>query len=89
METLREDSGEADEEGEVDLPLMTLPPLELGSGLTPSDVVAGVLTQLAQVEDVADSGEVEVVDHPATPLEPAREEEAASPSFSEQSPDPI
>lgn len=87
MEVRGGDSREAEEEDEVDLPLMVLPPFEHGSESTPSDVVAGVLSQLALVEGAADSRAVEEVNHRASPLElePAGEEEVASPHLPEQS----
>lgn len=64
---------------------MVLPPFKRGSELTPSDVVAGVLRQLPPVERVADSREVEVVDHPVNlvEFEPVGEEETTSPHLSE------
>lgn len=50
-----EDSREAEEEGQVDLPLTVLRPFELANEPTPLDVVAGVLGQLGPFEEVVES----------------------------------
>lgn len=100
MEVQRKDSGEVEEEGEVDLPLTVLRPFEHGSEPTPSDVVVGVLNQLASVEGmarpeeieaIADEGQDKAVNHPVSPLElePSREEEVVSSLLLEQALEPI
>lgn len=85
VEMRGEDLVEAEEEDEVDLPLAVLPLFECGSEPTPSNVVAGVLSQLPLVEGV------EVVDHPVSPIElkPEGEEEATSPHLPEPSPEQV
>lgn len=61
VEVEREDSGEVEEEGEVDLPHTVLPPFKCRSELTLPAVVSGVLNQLAPVECVAKSGAIEMI----------------------------
>lgn len=56
MEVERQDSKEAEEEGEVNLPLIVLPPFEPKNEATPSDVVVGVLGQLVPLEEVTEFG---------------------------------
>lgn len=48
--------------------------------------MAGVLNQLAPVEDAGGSREVEAVDFPASPMEPVGDEETISPSLLEPLP---
>lgn len=85
VEVRGEDSGEVEEEDEIDLPLTVLPPVERGSEPTPFDVVAGVLNQLAPVEGAGDSREIEALDCPASPPEPVGDEEIISPRLLEPS----
>lgn len=65
-----EDSREVEEEDEIDLPLTVLTPVERGSEPTPSNVVTGVLNQLAPVEGAGDSREIEAVDCRPADLSP-------------------
>lgn len=83
VEVRGEDSGEAEEEDEIDLTVLL--PFKRGSEPTPSDVVAGILSQLPPVEGVGDSRKV---DRPVSPveLEPIGEEDAISPHLLEPLP---
>lgn len=70
-EVEREDSGEVEEQMEVDLPLRILPLSEPASEPTPSDVVAGVLGQLVPVEGEGATSPPELSPEPVGEAEPS------------------
>lgn len=74
-----EDSGEVEEQLDVDFPLMILPAPEPEVEATPSDVVAGVLSQLAPIEGMDESEGDGALSPPDLSPEPIGEAGASSP----------